>query len=402
MIKIEYKMKCSGCAACAAICPKQCITMRSDEEGFFYPEIDSSTCIHCNRCEQVCPIIQTRVLQEPNVLKSPVAYAAYNLDESTRLSSSSGGMFTLLAEKVLQEKGIVFGAAMSEDQHSVSHIAVENVEDLEKLRGSKYLQSNTDGVYPKVSEELETGRRVLFSGTPCQVEALHTFLGREYENLLCVDLICHGVPSPKVWDKYISYQEDRAGAPARRTFSRHKKYGWKTFAVLFEFSNNTAYEQILSKDLFMQAFLQNACLRPSCHSCAFKKLNRLSDITLADFWGIQDIAPEMDDDKGTSLVIVHTAKGQKVFDSLKNEMRFLEVEIAKALAGNPAMTASVPEHKCRRQFFAHLDTMPFDVLVKKYAKPQRSWKGTLVSLLQKTGLYVPVRRVIKRVKGQPQ
>lgn len=395
----EMTKDCCGCAACASICPQHCITMQLDEEGFAYPQMNTEACIQCGRCERSCPVLKEKDRRDtPTQL--PASYAAYNKDEVIRLASSSGGIFTLLAEQTILGNGVVFGAAMGEDQRTVTHIAVRTMQELEKLRGSKYLQSNIEGIYSQVRTELLANRPVLFSGTPCQVEALRSFLGQDFENLLCVDLICHGVPSPKVWQKYLSYQENRAGAPARRTFFRHKKYGWKTFALSFEFSNDKVYEQIFQKDLFMQTFLRNACLRPSCHHCHFKRINRSSDITLADFWGIENLFPEMDDDKGISLVLIHTGKGQQTFDKLKDKLCFLPVNTEKALKGNSAMTCSAVPHKQRTKFFAMLDILPFDVLARRYAKPKYTAKGMAVALLHKIGMYKAAKQLYKRLRSQ--
>lgn len=394
----DIKFNCTGCAACADICPQNCISMQPDGEGFSYPYVDEAACVQCGKCVRICPVLWAKsgAGNAEAQQKQPVAYAAYNKNEIVRLASSSGGIFTLLAEQTLVKGGVVFGAAMREDQRAVVHVAVQDASELEKLRGSKYLQSNTEGIYSKVRAVLREGRSVLFSGTPCQVEALRAFLGKDHENLLCVDLICHGVPSPKVWQRYVDYQEDRAGAPARRTFFRHKKYGWKTFALSFEFSNDKAYEQILSKDLFMQAFLQNACLRPSCHNCAFKKLHRVSDITLADFWGIQNVASEMDDNKGTSLVLIHTEKGKQAFNCAKINMCFLQVAATQALVDNSSMISSSAPHKQRTQFFAKLEKLPFDTLIRRYAKPKRTMKEILVILLHHTGFLPLVKMILRR------
>lgn len=380
MIDIKKKENCCGCHACAQICPKHCITMQEDKEGFLYPKINEKTCINCGACEKVCPIM--RNAPEPKN-KTPDAYAAINQDESVRLQSSSGGVFSLLAQWTIENGGVVFGAAMSEDCRSVRHIKAENVQELKELRGSKYLQSIIGNTYCQVKKELESGRKVLFTGTPCQIEGLKSFLQRSYENLLCVDLICHGVPSPLVWRTYLSEQENRAGAPTRRTFFRHKKYGWKTYALLLEFSNNKTYESILSKDAFMQAFLQDACLRPSCHSCRFKKLNRVSDITIADYWGIQNQIPQMDDDKGTSLVLLHSAKGKEIFRSICENLSYQKVDVKTAISGNPSMLTSVKPHRHRDEFFDHLGKVPFDVLVKRYASPSRSYYRKLKSGIRK-------------------
>ena len=223
---------------------------------------------------------------------------------------------------------------------------------------------------------------------------------RDSDKLLCVDLICHGVPSQKVWKKYVDFRENRAGAPARRTFSRHKKYGWKRFALLFEFSNNKAYQQIFSEDLFMQAFLRNVCIRPSCHACPFKKLNRVSDITIADFWGIENVAPDMDDDKGTSLVLIHSKKGEQAFAGLSGKMCAKPVDTVAALAGNSAMTQAVPPHKDRERFFAHVDDVPFDKLVRRYARPGEAEviKQYLKNMLKAVGILPAVKCILKRVR----
>lgn len=395
MINLQQKSACCGCHACAQICPKHCITMRADAEGFLYPQVDATACIHCGACEKVCPILQSS--PEPKD-KSPKAFAAINLDEKVRAQSSSGGVFSLLAEQTISKGGVVFGAAMSENQHKVCHIAVETLEGLAALRGSKYLQSEIGTTYLQAREALKSGREVLFSGTPCQIEGLRSFLQKDYPNLFCVDVICHGVPSPLVWDTYLAEQETRAGAPVRRTFFRHKKYGWKTFSLLLEFSNNKAYERVISDDAFMQAFLQNACLRPSCHNCHFKKLNRVSDITLADYWGIQNQYPDMDDDKGTSLVLVHSEKGRELLGGLNAQLQLHPVPTNQALRGNSSMTQSVAPHKKRQKFFANLGRMPFDVLVKKYAKPRTTLRSMAVLVVRKMGAEVFLRKCSAWVK----
>lgn len=379
-ISIDSPAECCGCHACAQICPKHCITMQADAEGFLYPHIDADVCIDCGACEKICPMLHS---EPAPISKEPTAYAAINLDEKIRQNSSSGGVFTLLAEQTLDNGGIVFGAAMTADQHSVHHIAIETKEALAALRGSKYLQSSIGDTYLQVRKALKSGREVLFSGTPCQVEGLRTFLQKDYSNLFCVDLICHGVPSPLVWSTYLAEQENRVGAPARRTFFRYKKYGWKTYAVLLEFSNNTAYECVFLHDAFIQSFLRNVCLRPSCYSCHFKKLNRVSDITLADYWGIQNQYPDMDDNKGTSLVFVHSEKGQHHIDSLRTSMRLLEVPVAQAIKENPSMTISAHPHKQRKRFFKYLGKMPFESLVAKYCNSEKSLKSRIKILLKK-------------------
>lgn len=363
MINIQQKSKCSGCHGCYNICPKNAIEMIQDEKGFLYPKVNKEKCIDCGLCDRVCPI-----LNKAEIKNQPRAFAAYNKDENIRKNSSSGGVFTLLAEKILEKNGVVFGAKFDED-FNVVHNYVERKEDLDAFRGSKYVQSKIGDAYKKTEEFLKDGRPVLFTGTPCQVEGLKTFLRKDYENLYTQDLICHGVPSPKVWRKYLNFREKQdASRPVRINF-RQKDDGWNLYALLLQYNNN-AYKTNHCDDLFMKTFLQNVCLRESCYDCSFKSRHRKSDITLADFWGIDQILPEMNDDKGTSLVIVNSEKGQKLFEEMQEDLVTQETDFEKAINFNSAMTQSVEIHKNRDKFFENLDKLEFDKLVKKYISPR--------------------------------
>ena len=338
------KANCTGCYACAAVCPERCISLENDPEGFWYPSVDETKCIDCGGCEAVCPLISQREVES-----EPTAYACIGRDEAVRLDSSSGGVFTLLAERIIDRGGVVFGAGFNGD-FSVSHSFVETKEDLARFRGSKYVQSGIKETFGQAKDFLEEGREVLFSGTPCQIAGLQSYLDRSYDNLLSVDIICHGVPSPKVWQKYIAYRENQAGEKARRIAFRDKVKGWKRFSLSVEFSDQKRYSQTFERDYFMQAFLKNICLRPSCYSCAFKSLHRPSDITLGDFWGVQSILPDMDDDKGTSLIFVNSARGRSMFSGIKGDMRCQEVDIEQSVRGNSAATRSVASHGMRETF----------------------------------------------------
>ncbi len=363
MISFLNKENCCGCRACAAVCPCNAIIMNSDNEGFLYPVVDEAVCIDCNKCVSSCPVINSS--EKPS--ENPSAYWAINSDEKMRVESSSGGVFTVLAEKTINNGGIVFGAAMSDDCRSVRHISVDNIDELHKLRGSKYVQSDIGDSYNRVKEYLDNGKEILFSGTPCQVEGLLGFLGKDYENLICIDLICHGVPSPKVWEKYIQYVEDTVTSRTESVSFRSKRYGWHKFSVLFSFENKKENINTLNDDLFMKAFLRDICLRPSCYSCKFKKLNRQSDITLADFWGVERLLPEIDDDKGVSLVIVHSAKGESLLKSVENRLKSGKTDLDSALKYNTSMLNSVKAHKNRGLFFEKMDDVEFSELVSKYA-----------------------------------
>lgn len=392
MISVTSKQNCCGCFACADICPKGCIEMKADEEGFWYPCVDTSKCIDCGLCEQACPTLNS---PDEIIGQFPIGYAVINKDENIRLASSSGGVFSLLANQIINDGGIVFGAAMSEDCRSVIHIGVDSLTELERLRGSKYVQSSIGDIYIKAQEALRNDQKVLFTGTPCQIEGLHSFLRKDYENLLCMDFICHGVPSPKVWKKYICYREKQANSSTRQIFFRHKKYGWKTFAVLFKYTNNTVYTEKYSKDLYMRSFLSNSCLRPSCYNCHFRKLNRISDITVADYWGIQKQYPDMDDDMGTSLVMIHTEKGKNILEMVNESAKMIPIYVERALEDNKSMIESPSINMARSDFMANIDKMDFDKLVKKFIKEPITFKNIIKWILRKTNMEIFVRNIFK-------
>lgn len=377
MIQINQKEDCCGCQACAQICPRHCITMLKDSEGFLYPQTEETNCVQCGFCEKVCPLLHSAP-PSPGVPKS---YAAYNLDEEVRLHSSSGGIFTLLAENVLAQDGAVYGSAMSGCY--VKHIRVTNRELLSLLRGSKYVQSDTGDCYTLAKQDLKAGKNVLFTGTPCQIEGLKAFLGQDYKNLICVDLICHGVPSPMVWQKYVSYREKAAASTMDSMAFRQKTNGWKAYEILFRFANGTVHAHNHSKDTFMQLFLHDLCLRPSCYTCHFKKLHRVSDLTLGDFWGIGEVCPEMDDDKGTSLVIAHSERGLALLNMLSSQIRCQAVPLDAALAGNPAMCKPAVKPEMREQFMAQIQTEDFPQLSPKYLREPITVKIILKRILRK-------------------
>ena len=386
MIEISEKKNCTGCHACASVCPQDCIIMKIDPEGFLYPSVDQTECIECGRCEAVCPIFNwTEVKNEP------IAYACINKNEAVRLESSSGGIFTLLAEEMIDQGGVVFGAGFDTD-FSASHHYVETKEELKRFRGSKYVQSRIGETFRQAKDFLDKGCGVLFTGTPCQIAGLQSYLGNSYDHLICVDIICHGVPSPKVWQKYVAYRGERAGGKAQSVSFRNKDKGWKRFSMSFVFSNQKRYSQTFEKDPFMQAFLKNICLRPSCYSCEFKSLHRQSDITLGDFWGAQNILPDLDDDKGTSLIFINSDRGQEIFDAIQGDIRYQDADINMAIQYNPAAVRAVKSHKEREVFFEKLDELPFDKLVKRYCRP--AFDKRVRKRIIKMG--AQVKRMIKR------
>lgn len=360
MIKISDKSNCCGCSACVQICPKKCIKMKQDIEGFEYPSIDIAKCINCGLCEEICPV-QNSKNEGNKILK---AYVAYAKKEDIRLQSSSGGMFTLLSEEILNRNGVIFGAAFDE-KFLVHHMAIDNKEDLSNLRGSKYLQSRIENTYFEAKQFLNDGRFVLYVGTACQIAGLKEYLRENYEKLYTIDVLCHGVPSPKVWETYLRYQEKQHKASVKSIFFRYKVNGWKTYSMQVLFRNSEKYEKIFKNDYFMKLFLRDICLRPSCYDCKFKNLNRPADITIGDCWGIENYMPSMDDNKGTSVVLIHSKNGQKLFDTLKNQIVYNEAEVDKALPPTADSRKSVVMHPKRDKFFKKLEKgVDFEQLVK--------------------------------------
>ena len=350
MIQISDKHNCCGCSACASICPKHCITMQADNEGFLYPEVDEEYCIDCGLCEKVCHELHPYDKREPiKVL------AAINKDEEVRLKSSSGGIFYLLAEKTIAEGGVVFGARFDEQWQVVIDYS-DDMKGVEAFMGSKYVQARMATAYADAKRFLAEGRKVLFSGTPCQIAGLHHFLRKPYDNLLTVDIICHGTPSPKVWGMYLD-EVVTAGRKANNDVQfRNKRNGWKSFNFTMEYNKDEQSASLCShhqQNHFMRAFLRNMILRPSCYQCQAKSGRSNSDITIADFWGIKTEMPEMDDDKGTGLVLANTDKGQTALDWSKTNHKETTADIA--IGHNPAYIRSVSAHPKRAEFFARID-----------------------------------------------
>ena len=282
------------------------------------------------------------------------------------MESSSGGIFSLIAEYVLKNNGSVYGACFN-DKLEVEHKEIISIENLNLLRGSKYIQSNLKDLFKKIKLQLENGKMILFTGTPCQVEGLKQFLQKDYSNLFLQDLICHGVPTKKVWNKYLRNIEKEYGKIKNISFRDKTNEGWNKYELLFEFENNKKFINH-SKDLFMRIFLSDIALRDSCYSCKFKKKHRESDITLADFWGINNIIPEMNDEKGTSLVIVHTEKGKLLLEKIKERAKIKEVNFEEAISYNPSMINSPDISKMNNEFFEELEEKDLEKLVKKYVK----------------------------------
>lgn len=337
--------KCSGCHACYSVCPKKAIVMRADAEGFLYPQIDETLCVDCGLCRSVCPVNSQP--QSANAGKR--AYAARNKDDSVRASSSSGGLFALLAQQTLRQNGAVYGATFDETFRLV-HQRTET--DFAPMQTSKYVQSCIGDAFLQVEQDLNSEKAVLFTGTPCQVAGLHNYLKQKKtntENLYLVDLICHGVPSPLVWEQYL--QSISSGKTVKAVNFRDKSHSWGGFSLAVSFSDGTRYKALANEDAYFKGFFANMTLRPSCHACAQKTADRVSDLTLADCWGIDHFLPEMNDHKGTSAVIPHTEKGFAFLQSFSQGVEIREVPFKKVLRYNRAMIQSAVSHPRRSSFF---------------------------------------------------
>ena len=376
MIHITDKKNCCGCSACVQRCPKQCIRLEEDTEGFLYPQVDEETCIKCGLCEKVCPI-----LNQADKLSVLEVLAVKNPNDEERMNSSSGGVFLPLAREVINQGGVVFGAVYDESWE-VHHVYAEKIEDVYPMMGSKYLQSKIGNSFKDAERFLKQGREVLFVGSPCQIAGLRTYLrNKQYSNLLAVDFLCHGVPSPGVWRRYLAEtyggydakEQSRLQATAGKNsvllsslnatspigaikFRDKRESGWKKYRFIVRQKSASKADQntVLSSDIhymnpFMQGFLSDIYLRPSCYACKCKNGVNHSDMTIADFWGINQIAPEFDDDKGVGLVLLNTKKGEEYFSRFPMDM--MPSNLEKAHYYNGGFNEHTKAHPKRDQFF---------------------------------------------------
>ncbi len=400
MIRFKDKADCCGCNVCVQRCPKQCISMHEDNEGFLYPIVDEKLCVDCGLCETVCPILNQREKREPIAV-----YAAKNPNEEIRLQSSSGGIFTMLAEQTIDKGGVVFGVGFSKDWE-VEHQYTETKEGLAAFRGSKYVQSRVGNTFCEAERFLKQGREVLYSGTPCQIAALRNFLNKEYDNLLTVDIICHGAPSPGVFRTYLEEEKEKYVSEAKQKIQfrpflfapiserdsltagvdevnieaisfRDKEKGWKKFSFVLQLSKATAAGEkntvsssyTLYEHPFLKGTLADLYLRPSCHSCSAKELKSDSDITLGDYWGIAATMPELDDDKGVSAVLVNTSKGASAINDISAELYTASYEDIRQK--NPAIYRSCAIPPQRTAFFEECEDNFTQKVLRLCKQPRR-------------------------------
>lgn len=363
MIKITDKANCTGCTACYNICPKQSITMQSDHEGFLYPLVDDKTCIECGLCEKVCPVINYESTSKNEVIS---AYAAHHKNKDTWYLSSSGGAFSSIVEYIYAKGGVVYGAAYN-DEFQVCHERAESKDEALKFRGSKYSQSALYDVFKAVKNDLILGKLVLFSGTPCQIAGLQSFLRKDYENLLTVDLICHCVPSPKVFKDYIKYIERKYQKKIVHINMKDKTEGWPVQSPRIYFDDGTSLFGEYDSFLWEKIFYSYLAVRPSCHKCKFANLNRVGDITIGDYWRVEKIHPEFNHPNGVSLVLVNTDKGHKCFTCISDSLDYTNTNAQKALP-NTLLYTTKPNPR-RSNFWKDYSNLSFERLLKKYLEP---------------------------------
>ena len=357
MEEIIKKELCTGCTACMNVCPKEAISFIEDKDGFKYPVIDNDKCINCGLCKNTCPVLNTRLNESLNH-----CYVGYSNEKEDRYNSSSGGIFSLLAKYILDNNGIVVGAAFDEN-NKLNHVAIEKKEELESLKKSKYLQSDLNNIFMYIKKQLDK-KKILFVGTPCQVAGIKSFI-KNNDNLITVDLFCHGVPSPKIFTKYIMELEEKNQDKLINYDFRDNSTGWDTYSNKAIFKNKEITTDRTKND-YMNLFLSDICLRESCYDCNFKLGNKYSDITLGDFWGVKNYYPEMYNSEGVSAVIVNTEKGEELFGIIKDKLNYRNCSLDNIISGNKSLILSSKKPLRRSLFFKEIDNKSIYYLTKKY------------------------------------
>ncbi len=381
MIKLEDKKDCTGCGACAQACPVACISLVEDHEGFLYPQIDTERCIDCSLCEGVCPVINQAPEREP--IK---CFAARSCNEQIRRTSSSGGIFTHMSQQTIEQGGVVFAAAF-DDKWQVQHTSCQSIEELAPFRGSKYVQSRVEQTFIEAREALRCGRKVLYSGTPCQIAGLKLFLGADDDNLLTVDILCHGVPSPKVWGEYLRGVSGGDISTVGSITFRDKSTSWRRFSLkICSTSGELLLREPLDVNTFLRGFNKGIFLRPSCYACPAKSLKSGSDITLGDYWGVEKSHKKFNDNRGTSLAICNTVKGLGAMQGV--DIHAAESSYLEAIKSNPAATRSATLPASRAKFFEAIDTdmqqaLKEQLALKLHTRIIRSLKIGLYTILKK-------------------
>ena len=347
------KEKCVGCKSCEQVCPKQCISMQDNKEGFWYPNVVEAECIHCGLCLKACPT-QNLSLHRNKPIE---VWALRNKNEDQIMESASGGAADIATQVILEQNGIIYGAAYVE-KLKVKHIEVSNDKTRKKLQSSKYVQSDLKDCYSKAKAHLEKGKKVLFTGTPCQIAGLYSFLGKDDPNLYTSDLICHGVPSPKFFEKYLEYQSKKMGEDIiYYNFRSKEKRGWGTQYLLK--TKTKTKTQALSLDRFGKHFMDGDCYRESCYQCPYANIERVGDLTVGDFWGIFKSHPEFFSEKGVSSVFINTEKGMFLFERMKKYVEALEITLDEGMEKQGNLKRPTFRTQNRDQFYGSINNLNY-------------------------------------------
>lgn len=395
LIDETNKKDCCGCTACASICPKNAITMKEDFEGFLYPVIDKDKCINCGLCDKTCPIKNKNIKKE----KFEEAYTLRVKDKEILKSSTSGGFFTPIAEYVINIGGVVYGVGFDE-KWNVCHKEAKTIEAIQEFKGSKYVQSDINGIFEKVEDNLKKDKYVLFSGTPCQVEGLKKYLKKDYEKLYTVDLICHGVPSPKLWSEYIKFQEKKYKSKIKEVYFRNKTYGYHSGTMKIVFDNGKEYYGSARVDYMLKSFFKEIASRPSCYDCSFKTRNHISDITIYDCWNIEKLNSDIkDDDLGFTNIIVNSKKGNNILQEIKNKFDIYKVNIDKQIELDGSMVEhSAIQNQNRSFYYRELDKLGIKENVNKYIRVSK--KDYLIEQIKSILYKTKLLNRLKKIKGK--
>lgn len=366
---LKKKEECCGCTACYSICPKDAVRMEADNEGFLYPKIDFTKCVQCMKCVSICAFKSKKQFNTNGNFSNenyPEIFAVKHKDYNIRINSRSGGAFTAISDEIINDGGVVYGCVMADDCEAV-HKRAETFEERDNMRGSKYIQSNLGNTFLMAKKDLLAGRKVLFTGTPCQIDGFRKFLNINYDNLLCIDIMCHSVPSPLIWKNYLKWLEDKYNAkcvPKDILFRDKRKYGWTNYVETIKMidSNNENIE--INSEIFKELFYSHYILRPVCYQCPYTSLQRCGDITIADFWGINNLLPGINDNKGVSMVFVNNKKGKNFFNECKESTYYYKVKLGNDIQRPLHEPAKKPEN--RMQFWNDFFEKGFSYIVENY------------------------------------
>ena len=392
MIDIVDKTQCCGCTACVNKCPQKCINMVYDDEGFMYPNVNVKECIRCELCNKVCPVLNHKNKSEIN----QVAAVVQHKDRDVLSQSTSGGAFTGIAEYTIDHGGVVIGAAFGSD-YVVRHIVVDNKKDLFKFRNSKYVQSYLGNVFALVKKKLDSNQMVCFSGTPCQIEGLRYYLGKEYDNLVLVDVVCRAVPSPGLWKKYVSMEQRKLGGKISVRF-RDKSLGYQYSTMVIENDKSVVYRGGIESQPWLRMYFSGMIIRPSCTECKFRGRYRNSDFTIWDCYNVYKYDKSFNEDDGVTRVLIHSSKGRHIFNQIKNNYKYKMIDPDKAVDGVNEMVMSPKEHIKKKEFFHDCKCMPISKVLKKYyaLTVMIRVKRAARIILSKLGLDKRIKHVLKK------